>query len=268
MSEPKPIYRTDGAWMATLYEGNLFDPQGEWVAWLDGKDVYSLDGEYVGFISEDGRLLRDRVLSYVKRRRPPMERPPFKPLKIVPLPPMFAELDYSTIDVFEENPEIFDVVGDLRADAGEKPIQRLVDLDPRLALKHRLRKVEQDVLEQMVYGIIYSYRVTEPPVPIEAMAAGRQPEAVRTIETAAPQERQRLAEALVERLGQSAWAVERGYCGPEGFTRTQVEFAARALLMPRHWVLGISIETRQPTELAQRYHVSEAVATLRLHDLE
>lgn len=268
MSEPRPIYRTDGKWMAVLYEGNLFDTQGEWVAWLDGNQVFSLEGDYVGYISEDGRLLRERVLPYVKHRRPPTDRPPFKPLKTVPLPPMFAELLFSTIDVFEETPDIFAVIGELRPDAGERALPRLVEIDPRLAVHQKARRVEQDVLEQMAYGLVYSYQLTEPPVPIEAMAAGAPPHEAADYETLSPNERLRLAEGLVERLGRSSWAMERGFCGPDGFTRAQVEYAARALLMPRHWMKKTPQGLWRSTELARRCLVPEEAAVLRMHDLE
>lgn len=268
MSEPRPLYRTDGQWMAVLYEGNLFDTMGEWIAWLDGADVYTLDGEYAGFISKDGRLLRQRVQLYRKHRRPPTQRPRFKPLKTVPLPPMFAELTFSTVDVFEEEPEILMVVHELRPDAGEGPISRLVETDPRLAEQQKLRKVEQDLLEEMAYGLIFSYRVTDPPVPVEAMAASLPPESAGDVHTESPQVRLRMTERFIERLGHSVWAVERGYCGPDGFSPTQIQYAARALLVPRIWAAKSPQELHQPSSLADRYAIPEEAAVLRIHDLE
>ncbi len=268
MGKPRVIYRTSGDWMATLYEGNLFDPDGEWVAWLDGDDVYTLDGEYVGYISRDGRLLRKRVLPYRKHRRPPTRRPPFKAPKTIPLPPMFAELPYDTIDVFEENPDLFATISELRPDAGERPIRRLTRRDPRLALAQELRHVEQNMLEEMTYGIVYSYGVTEPPVPIEAMVARVPRERAGRVALAAPAQRLRLAEGLVERLGRSDWVVQRGYGDGRGFAENQVAYAARALLMPRPWVLKVPERLRWPPALAQRFRVPEAAVVLRLHDLE
>jgi hypothetical protein len=267
MSKPRPIYRTDGTWVAVLSKSNLYDTQGEWIAWLDGSDVYSLEGEYVGTISDDGRLLRPRVLSYRKRRRTPMECPPYEPLPTIPLPPMFAEISYSLIDVFEEMPEIFAVISELRPDAGEKPLPRLVELNPELALRKRLHKVEQEMLEELVYGMIYSYQITKPPVPVEAMAAGTRPEQAGEITVVSPEQRLGLSEGLIERLSHSSWTVERGYCGPEGFTRPQIEYAARALLLPRHWLLRLPAERRHPSVLARRYLVPQDAVMLRLHDL-
>jgi hypothetical protein len=268
MPDPRPIYRTDGEWVAIVYQSNLFDTTGEWIGWLDGIQVYSLDGDYVGYISPDGRLLRERVLPYRKHRRP-HERPSrFTLPTMIPLPPMFPELSYSVIDVFEEEPEIFERVSELRPDAGERPLHRLADTDPRIGVQQKLRQVEQELLEEMVYGIIYSYGLTEPPVPVEAMATGLQPEHARTNKIASPQERVRIAEEMIERLGRSEWATSHGYSKPDGFTRVQIEYAARALLMPRRWILKTPQNSRLSAQLARRYAVTEITATLRLHDLE
>ena len=268
MSEPKPIYRTNGEWMAFLFEGNLFDTMGEWIGWLDADDVFSLDGEYVGYIGTDSRLLRPRLMPYRKRRRPPQHRPHCKRPQSVPLPPMFAELSYSTVDVFEEEPDFFAMINELRPDAGEKPLPRLADTIPSLALQKQLQRVEREVLEEMVYGLVFSYGTTEPPVPVEAIAVGVEASNIGDVETASPQKRLRFAEELIERLGRSGWAMDRGYCGQEGFTPAQVEYAARALLVPRHWILQTPAQLRRPWAVAHRYNVSGETAVLRLHDLE
>jgi hypothetical protein len=266
--ETKLIYRTDGEWVALVQSGHLFDTTGEWVGWLDGADVYTIDGEYVGYISDDGRMLRSRVRDHRKRRKPPQDNPSVRLPQTIPLPPMFAELPYSEVDVFEEEPDLFAKIHELRPDSGERPLVRLTDSDPKLAVQKKLQEVEQDLLEEMVYGLIYSYGASEPPVPVEAMAAGLQPEQARRVQLAPPQERLRLTERFVGRLGLSSWAKERGYCGPEGFSLSQIQYAARALLLPRRWILNIPRELRQPQNLAQRYVVPEETAMLRIHDLE
>jgi hypothetical protein len=268
MTETRFIYRSDGEWVATLYDGNLFDMRGEWVAWTDGDDVYALDGEYVGYISGDGRLLRKRVQPYRKRRKPPEQRPRFRPPPNAPLAPLFAEISFDIVDVFEETPNVFAVVSELRPDAGEASLPRLLETDPTLAAQHKLHKVKMDLLEEMVYGMIYSYDVTDPPIPIEAMAAGIPPENLGEVKPDSPQERVRLAEQLIKQVGQSAWAERRGYCGPEGFTPVQIQYAARALLLPRHWLLSTPEQMRHPETLARRFCVPQSTATLRLHDLE
>ena len=112
----QPIYSTSGEWVALLHEGHLYDTCGERIAWLDGNEVYNRDGLYAGFLSKDGRVLRERV-----RRPRPLRPGPSAPPKIrspahVPLAPLFAELPWSQVDVFEEEPEVFEYVSDLRPD--------------------------------------------------------------------------------------------------------------------------------------------------------
>jgi hypothetical protein len=112
----KPIYTTRGEWVA-LIEGNyLYDTYGEWVGWLDGKDVYTRDGEYVGFVSGDWRILRDRIRQQRQiRRSPPVPPKASIPAK-VPLAPMFAELPWHLVDVFEEDPNLFKHISELKPD--------------------------------------------------------------------------------------------------------------------------------------------------------
>lgn len=115
--KPEFIYDTFGDWVATRIGDFLWDTQGNWVAWLEGQEVYSLDGEYLGTLSRDHRLLRKRV----ERRRPLRTDIPRKPPKPAlparaPLPPMFAELRYDTVDALEEDPETFKRVSELRPD--------------------------------------------------------------------------------------------------------------------------------------------------------
>ena len=110
------IYSTSGEWMAVIHEQYLYDTRGDWIGWLDGQDVYTGDGEYVGFLSKDGRVLRDRI----RRQRPlrpiPPAPPRITPPSRVPLPPFFAELPFNLVDVFEEEPEVFEHISDLRPD--------------------------------------------------------------------------------------------------------------------------------------------------------
>ncbi len=268
MPEPKPIYRTNGMWVALVQAGHLYDTTGEWIGWLDGDDVYTIEGNYAGYISQDGRLLRQRVSRDRKSRRPSTQQPRIQPPHTVPLAPLFAELDFSTIGVFEEHPDIFGLPNERRPGSGEKPPLRLVVSDPHVIANQKLSKAEQDSLEQMVRGLIHSYRATAPPVPVEAMAAGLQPENAGSVETGFPLERQRMAENMIERLGHLTWAIERGYCGPEGFSPAQVLYAARALLLPRDWLLALPKEQREPAALAHNYVVPQETAMLRMQDLE
>jgi len=71
-----PIYRSDGAWVALLEGTGLYDPL----------------------------------------RNPPLPRPRIRPPAKVPLAPLFAELPWDTVDVFEENPTVFRYVSELKPD--------------------------------------------------------------------------------------------------------------------------------------------------------
>jgi len=112
----KPIYSTNGEWVALLQEGHLYDTRGEWIGWLDGRDIYTRDGEYVGFLSDDGRVLRERIRRQRPLRPVPPAPPKIRPPATVPLPPMFAELPWKLVDVFEEEPDIFRYISELRPD--------------------------------------------------------------------------------------------------------------------------------------------------------
>jgi hypothetical protein len=112
----KPIYSTAGEWVALLQENLLYDASGEWIAWLDGRDVYTRDGEWVGFLSADGRILRERIRKQCPLRPVPLAPPRIRPPATVPLPPLFAELPWNLVDVFEEEPEVFKFVSERRPD--------------------------------------------------------------------------------------------------------------------------------------------------------
>ena len=263
MSKPKFIYRTDGQWMAMLYGQDLFDTLGEWIGWLEGKRVYKLDGEYVGDISQGGRLLRPRVLPRLARKRPPARRPHLRPPQRVPLPPLFAELGYDVVDVFQETPDIFSMVDELHPDAGEEG-----GWASMRARGHPIPQFERDILEEMVAQMLEGYGVTAPPVPIEAIVRGLPMHRAQDVALASAQERLGLAKRLIEKVGHSFWALERGYCGPEGFELPHIEYAARALLLPRTWILEMPQRLQRAWALSHRYEVSEQVGMSRLHDLE
>ena len=112
----KPIYSTNGEWVALLREGRLYDTRGDWIGWLEGRDVYTRDGEYAGFLSDDGRILRERVRRQRPRRPAPPTPPRIRPPAKVPLAPLFAEQPWNLVDVFEEAPEVFKYISDLRPD--------------------------------------------------------------------------------------------------------------------------------------------------------
>jgi hypothetical protein len=112
----QPIYSTRGEWVALLHEGKLFDTLGEWVGWVEGRDVYTRDGEYAGFLSKDQRILRERVRRQRPLRRSPPAPPNIRPPSRVPLAPLFAELPWNQVDVFDYDPDFFKRISDLKPD--------------------------------------------------------------------------------------------------------------------------------------------------------
>lgn len=114
----KYIYSTAGDWVALLDEdrGYMYDAGGEWIAWLDGRDLYTRDGVYAGFLSDDGRVLRDRIRKQRPLRAAPRPGSKIRPPASAPLAPLFSELPWNQVDVFEEEPEVFRYVSELRPD--------------------------------------------------------------------------------------------------------------------------------------------------------
>jgi hypothetical protein len=105
--KPIPIYTTRGDWAALLVFPYLFSTVGEWIGFVTKvREVYDTDGVYVGWITNEPRILRKRILEDELKRT---ELPPFpskiRPPATVPLPPMMAELPFEIIDVFEEEPD-------------------------------------------------------------------------------------------------------------------------------------------------------------------
>jgi hypothetical protein len=113
----RPIYRSDGEWVAVYEKGQLFNIDSEWVGFVVGREVFDTGGSYLGFLSDDQRLLR-------KRTRPidrPIMRPPAPPERPqlpsnVPLAPLFPALPHQIIDMFEEFPEKLLYVSETRPD--------------------------------------------------------------------------------------------------------------------------------------------------------
>ncbi len=116
--KPVFIYDTRGEWHATKIGDAIYDTRGEYVAYLDEGEVYKRDGEWLGRLNKDGRILRKRTEIRRELHPNPPERPS-KPGNLpprAPLPPLMAELDFSTVDVLDEDPDSFKRVSDLRPD--------------------------------------------------------------------------------------------------------------------------------------------------------
>jgi hypothetical protein len=117
--KPEFIYNTHGDWQATRVTVHIFDGRGDWVGFVEGRAVYTRDGEWIGDLSKDGRILRKRAGA----KRPLNPNVPPKPTLTKrdlpgrsPLPQQMAELGYDTIDVLEEDPEVFKRLSDRRPD--------------------------------------------------------------------------------------------------------------------------------------------------------
>jgi hypothetical protein len=102
-----PIYTSRGDLGAYLAYPFLHNQQGEWIGWVTRqREVYSVLGNYVGWLTNDPRILRKRTYDFSKPRlEPPSPPPRIQVPATVPLPPMMAELSFTTIDVLEEEPE-------------------------------------------------------------------------------------------------------------------------------------------------------------------
>lgn len=112
-----PIYQSNGAWVAVYDEGHLWNVDGEWIGFVVGREVFDTGGQYLGFLSDDQRLLRKRSIGDDVPHIDPPGRPdrPVIPANM-PLAPMFRELPYQIIDMFDEYPDRLIFVSETRPD--------------------------------------------------------------------------------------------------------------------------------------------------------
>lgn len=113
---PTLVYSTSGDWVALIRGVHIYDTRGDWIAWLDNGDIYTCDGFYAGYLADDNRVLRQRNEKTRERRACPQSPDRIRPPSRIPLPPQFAELPWHVIDCFEEEPEVFTRISDLRPD--------------------------------------------------------------------------------------------------------------------------------------------------------
>jgi hypothetical protein len=112
-----PIYTTKGDAEAFLAYPHIFNRNGDWIGFVNAKrEVYSVLGYYVGTLTNDPRIVSKRATSTLK----PRLNPPPKPEKVyppatIPLAPMMADLNHSTVDVLLDAPERLHTL-----DAGEQ----------------------------------------------------------------------------------------------------------------------------------------------------
>ncbi len=118
--KPIPIYTTPGDWSALLVFPYIYNTIGEWIGWVTpDRQVFDVDGIYVGYLTDEPRILRKRIIDGpLQRRTPPPPPSRIRPPATVPLPPMMAELPFEVIDVLDEEPDRLHTsdAGELRED--------------------------------------------------------------------------------------------------------------------------------------------------------
>jgi len=112
-----PIYTSRGDAEAFLAYPYLYNRQGEWIGWVtQEREVYSLLGYYAGYLTDESRILRKRIMDTSKPRLTPPPKPPrVYPPATIPLAPLMRELYADTMDVLLEEPEKLHTI-----DAGER----------------------------------------------------------------------------------------------------------------------------------------------------
>jgi hypothetical protein len=125
-AKPIFLYTTAGDWQGTIIDGFIFDPRGDYIGWVQTADkttaLYTFDGEWVGDLYKDGRIVRKRAGKVRPLHDNPPKKPKAKPSNLparAPLPPQTVELGYDSIDVLEEDPDVFKRVSERRKDLGE-----------------------------------------------------------------------------------------------------------------------------------------------------
>ncbi len=115
-----PVYTTSGTLGALMKYPYLYNPQGEWIGWVtSNRQVYSVHGHYVGWLSKDPRVLRKRIIDHSQpARKPPLRPPSLRPPVTIPLPPLMPELQFSEVDVLDDEPNRLPTLdaGELRED--------------------------------------------------------------------------------------------------------------------------------------------------------
>lgn len=115
-----PIYTSRGDLGAFLVYPHLYNSQGEWIGWVSPeREVYSVLGHYVGYLTDDPRILRKRVLEKSKPQLTlPAHADHIRPAATVPLAKLMSELYQDTLDVLLDEPERLHTIdmGELRED--------------------------------------------------------------------------------------------------------------------------------------------------------
>lgn len=99
-----PIYTSNGIIGAYLVYPYVYNPDGEWTGWVNAeREVYSVHGHYAGILTQEPRIIRQREVSYEKKRQQPPSPPArIRPPAHTPLAPSMPELTNSQIDILED----------------------------------------------------------------------------------------------------------------------------------------------------------------------
>ena len=102
-----PLYTSKGDAEAFLLYPYIFNRLGDWIGFITPqREIYSIMGYYVGFLTDDKRIIRNRVTNTLKPRLDPPPLPgKVYPPATVPLAPLMRELTHSQVDVLLDEPE-------------------------------------------------------------------------------------------------------------------------------------------------------------------
>ena len=102
-----PLYTSKGDVEAFLSYPYIFNRTGDWIGFITPqREIYSIMGYYVGFLTDDKRIIRNRVTNTLKPRLDPPPLPgKVYPPATVPLAPLMRELTHSQVDVLLDEPE-------------------------------------------------------------------------------------------------------------------------------------------------------------------
>lgn len=99
------LFNSEGEYVAFVHNNNVFSPVSEWLGSVQrGNVIYSPSGEYVGHISEDDRVLRNKVEHHANLPwLPPRPITPLSPMRPIrrlrkPTP------NFPLVDVFASGP--------------------------------------------------------------------------------------------------------------------------------------------------------------------
>ena len=76
-----------------------------------------------------------------------------------------------------------------------------------------------------------------------------------------------IARLVARYAGNSLWARQRGLAADSGLTPDEVRYFARALLMPKDWMIALQPNERSPASVRLRFHVPREDAAQRLAEL-